>query len=65
MAEKMTKAQRGKLIPAPIREAITAMPDGVLLAVHDLCHQEMERRYGTNKRAEAGRAALQKDATHG
>lgn len=52
MAEKMTKAARGKLVPAPIREALTAMTDSVLLAVHDLCHQEMERRHGTHKRGD-------------
>lgn len=57
-AEKLTKAQRAKIVPEPIREALIAMPDQVLLAVHDLCHAEMERRHGTNKRPAAGRLDL-------
>ena len=50
---RLTKAQRAKLIPPELRAQIEALPDDVLLAAHDLTHQVMEQRYGTNKRNEA------------
>lgn len=58
MAERLTKAQRARLVPEGLAERITVMDDETLLAVHDFCHQEMERRYGTPKRSETARQAL-------
>lgn len=56
---KLTKAARAKLIDPMLRNWIVDLGDDALLAVHDLTHQEMERRHGTNRRPEAGRRALQ------
>lgn len=55
---KLTKAQRMKLISPELRSVVEALQDDELLAVHDLMHEIMERRYGSAKRSEAGRAAL-------
>lgn len=59
MAEKLTKAQRARLVPEGLAERLTVMDSETLLAVHDLIHGLMEQRFGTNKRKEAGRQALQ------
>ncbi|MGV6875864.1 hypothetical protein ACUSIJ_24665 [Pseudochelatococcus sp. B33] len=54
MVEKrLTKAQRQRLIPANLRERIISMSDDEVLAVHDLTHEIMEDRTGTNKRMTA------------
>lgn len=52
MGGKPTKAQRAKLLHPTMRDMICASNDDLLLAIHDLCHEEMERRHGTNKRGE-------------
>lgn len=56
---KLTKAQRRKLLDPNLVVILAALPDDELLAAHDLMHDLMEHRHGTNKRAEAGRLALQ------
>lgn len=54
---KLTKAQRKKLLDPNIVVILTALPDDELLAAHDLMHDLMEQRYGSNRRKDAGRAA--------
>ena len=50
---KLSKAQRAKTISTDLRETIKGLSDDQMLAVHDLTHQEMERRWGSPVRSKA------------
>lgn len=49
---KLTKAQRRKLLTPELRDLLSSLSDDVLLAAHDFMHEQMEERYGTNRRSE-------------
>ncbi len=51
-------AKRISRIEPALKARIEGLPDNELLAVHDLTHAEMERRYGSASRTVAGRATL-------
>lgn len=48
---KLTKAQRLKLVVPEDRAKIDGMSNEYLLAFHDLLHEQMEIRAGSNNRA--------------
>ncbi len=45
MAEKLTKAQRARLVPEGLAERLTVMDSETLLAVHDLIHGLMGEQH--------------------
>lgn len=51
--KKPTKAQRAKLLDPQLATRLRSLSDDELLAAHDLMHDEMLIRHGTNKRSEA------------
>lgn len=60
----MRVAKRLSKIEPALRARIESLPDVELLAVHDLTHLEMERRYGSASRAIA-EAAVPVDPKEG
>ncbi len=57
---KPSKTQRARLIDPGLRAAIEALSDDALLAVHDLTHDQMMARHGTNNRGVAQRVMARK-----
>lgn len=54
---RFNKEQQARLIDPELRALLEALPDDAILAVHDLTHDQMEIRHGTNRREKAHRAA--------
>lgn len=54
-AKKLTKPQRAKLMTLATKAFVSQLGDEEILSLHDLTHEEMDRRSGTHVRDDFAR----------